>query len=252
MPWALALRPPQRLFCEAPIMKKHLSSFLAVSLGIAALAAGCSTAPAPSAGTGGHTGTGTGGSTTGSGGSSTGSGGQVGTGMAVLLTPSPSGFVDAASNSLGVIGAWFAYGDGYEGGMAPGKCQASGHMTSECSVITMPTLPPGAAGFPPNASGAMCTAGTVAKVIPIPGMAALDYSNMYGAGIGLDLNNPGGANAVKGAFNATMKGVTGISFDIGAPPLADCASSSRPRPTTPLRGRTTGVRRPPALFRIRP
>lgn len=140
--------------------------------------------------------------------------------MAVLLTPSPSGFVDAATNSLGVIGAWFAYGDGYEGGMAPGKCQGSGHMTSECSIITMPTLPPGAAGFPPNMAGAMCTAGTVAKVLPIPGMAALDYSNMYGAGIALDVNNPGGANSVKGTFNATAKGVTGISFEINAPPLA--------------------------------
>jgi hypothetical protein len=199
-------------------MKKYRSGLLVVSIGSAALVAACSTAPTPSAGTGGKTGSG--GSSTGSGGSTTGSGGQVGTGMSVALTPSPSGFVDAATNTLGVIGAWYAYGDGYEGGMRPGKCQASGHTDAQCSNITMPTLPPGAAGFPPDASGAMCTMGKVAQVIAIPGMTALDYSNMYGAGIGLDLNNPGGANSVKSAFNAAMKGVTGISFDISAPPLA--------------------------------
>jgi len=40
--------------------------------------------------------------------------------------------------------------------------------------------------------------GTVAKVIAIPSMpTAMDYSNIFGAGIGLDLNNVGGANSAK-------------------------------------------------------
>jgi hypothetical protein len=178
--------------------------FLPAALACAALAAGCSSDTAVKTGTGGTSG---------------GGGGSIGTGMSVLLTPSTSGFVAAATNSVGAVGAWYAYGDGYEGGMPPGKCQAAGHMTPECSKIDLPILPPGTAGFPPSASGGMCTSGTVAKVIPIVGMTALDYSNIYGSGIGLDLNNPGGANAVKGAFDAKAKLVTGIAFDIDTVPL---------------------------------
>ena len=41
-----------------------------------------------------------------------------------------------------------------------------------------------------------------------------DYANITGAGIGLDLNNSGGAVPVRGVFNATTKGVTGVAFDL--------------------------------------
>lgn len=182
-------------------MKKHVTPFLLVALGTTLVAAaGCSSDPATTSGTGGTPG-----------GGGAGGGGGASTLTGVLLMPSATGFVDAASNSLGAVGAWYAYGDGYEGGAPPGKCQGSGHMTSECSAITAPALPPGTAGFPPDAMNRMCTAGTAAKVLAIPGMTALDYSNMYGSGIGLDLNNLG---ANKATFDATAKGVKGISFDI--------------------------------------
>jgi hypothetical protein len=188
-------------------MKMHRTVLMSAVLTCGALAAGCSSDTAVKPGVGGTSG---------------GGGGSTGTGMAVPLTPSPSGFVAADSNTLGAVGAWYAYGDGYEGGTPPGKCQTLGkHMTTECSKIAMPILPPGTAGFPPSATGAMCTSGTVAQVLVIPGSTppVTDYSNMYGAGIGLDLNNPGGVNTVKGIFDATTKGVTGISFDIDTIPL---------------------------------
>jgi hypothetical protein len=66
---------------------------------------------------------------------------------------------------------------------------------------------------------------------------APDYSNIFGAGIGLDLNNPGGANG-KGVFNAMTKGVTGISFDIDAPPLSGLRVEF---PTTKTDGSTAGA-----------
>jgi hypothetical protein len=209
-------------------MKQSSNHLLLAILGIAAAtAAGCSTASS-SSGSGGRTGTGTGGTIGG------GTGGTVG-GSGVLLTPSSSGFVDAATNTLGVIGAWFAYGDGYgDGGTPPGKCQMAGHTT--CAVITAPTLPAGTAGFPPTA-GAMCTTGMVA---PVPMMTAAptmpDYGAVFGAGIGLDLNNPGGANG-KSTFPATTKGVTGISFTIDAPPTAGLRVEF---PTTDTDGSTAG------------
>jgi hypothetical protein len=66
----------------------------------------------------------------------------------------------------------------------------------------------------------MCTAGSVAKVINL-GDAA-DYSNIFGAGIGLDLNNPGldGGTGVKLAFNAQAKNIIGIAFDLDAVPAS--------------------------------
>jgi hypothetical protein len=71
-----------------------------------------------------------------------------------------------------------------------------------------------------NTGGSMCTTGTAAKVLDIPGMTGMpDYSNMWGAGIGVDLNASGGDNSVKMPYNATMNGVTGISFKIDTPPL---------------------------------
>ena len=73
----------------------------------------------------------------------------------------------------------------------------------------------------PNTAGKMCTSGTVAKIIPIVGSTMLDYNQIWGAGIGLDLNNGGGdAGAVKGTYNATAAGVLGIAFDIDTVPLA--------------------------------
>jgi hypothetical protein len=132
------------------------------------------------------------------------------------LTPSAEGFVNSA---LGVLGAWYAYGDGNDAAN-PGVCQTVGmHMTTECSVIAAPV--PGAPFAPVGTSlSQMCSSGTVAKVINFGDPPAPDFSNIFGAGIGLDLNNPGldGGTGVKMPFNASSKMVIGISFTLDAVP----------------------------------
>lgn len=197
-------------------MKKYSSTHLLILFGgaVAAVAAGCSTAPAGPA----STGTGTGGST-GSGGSIGGGTGGSTTVAGVALTPDASGWImaDAVTNiTKGIQGAWYGYGDHYgTTGAPPGDCETKGmHPASACSVILHPVLPAGTLGFP-NTGGKMCTDGTGAVVVGTP----LDYSNIWGAGIALDLNATGGAQSVKQPYNAVAAGVTGFSFDIDTPPL---------------------------------
>jgi hypothetical protein len=142
-----------------------------------------------------------------------GTGGTPSTGAGILITPDATGWVQADTNDAGVQGAWYAYGDGTDGAGGPGTCQKAGHAAGECSSIAMPT-----GGMFPNTGGKMCTSGMVAKVINgSNGMP--DYGNIWGAGIGLDLANSGGAAPVKSEFDATAKGITGVSFEIDAPPL---------------------------------
>ncbi len=184
-------------------MKQLAKCLSLVLLGSAAMAAGCSTT-APGAGN-------DGGGLMGAGGSSS---------NLQPLLPDGTGFVDVgATGTTGIKGAWYAYGDGIgsDGTTGTGDCEAKGsHAATECSKIDMPSF-----GSFPNTAGKMCTTGTVAKIIPIVGMTALDYNEIWGAGIGLDLNNGGGdAGAVKGTYNATAAGVLGIAFDIDTVPLA--------------------------------
>jgi len=138
--------------------------------------------------------------------------------LEVALAPSAMGFVNDAS---GVIGAWYAYGDGNDGAN-PGVCQTVGmHPTAECSAITAPV--PGMPFAPAGVSLAqMCTSGTVAKVINFGDPPAQDFSNIFGAGIGLDLNNPGvdGGTGVKMPFNAPTKKIIGVAFDLDAVPAS--------------------------------
>jgi len=177
-------------------MKQLANCLSLVVLGSVAIATGCSTsASSPSDG-------------------STNSGTGRSTSKLQALSPDPTGFVDVmATGTTGIKGAWYAYGDGIgsDGSTATGDCELKGmHAASDCSTITMPTF-----GMFPNTMGKMCTSGTAAKVL------TMDYTNMWGAGIGLDLNNGGGdAGAVKGTYNATANGVVGIAFDIDAVPLA--------------------------------
>jgi hypothetical protein len=149
---------------------------------------------------------------------------------AVLITPDANGFVGASSNSVGIQGSWYAYGDGWGANAAPpGDCETKGmHMTSECSSITFP--PPAVsteggfvATFPQTVAGSMCLSGTAAKVI------GTDYSDMFGIGIGLDLNNVGGA---KMPFNATAANVVGFSFHIAGIPTGVTVSVELPIPAT--------------------
>jgi len=157
-----------------------------------------------------------------SGSTGTSSGGDGGTGLpaGVPLVPSSTGFVDDMTS--GVVGAWYVYSDGFgaDGTSATGDCVSKGmFMASQCSMVTSPT-PDGP--FPPAAAG-MCLTGTAAMVAlgppngPSPGAA--DYSDIFGEGIGLDLNNPGtgdgGGTAVVGVYNASM--YTGIAFDLSFP-----------------------------------
>jgi hypothetical protein len=182
-------------------MKQLAKCLSLVLLGSAAMAAGCSTT---SSSTGNDGATGAGGSNT----------------PLQPLLPDSTGFVDVmATGTTGIKGAWYAYGDGIgpDGTTGSSDCIAKGgHGVADCSSITTPSF-----GTFPNTAGKMCTAGTVAKVINQVSMPLPDYTNIWGAGIGLDLNNGGGeAGAVKAPYNATANGVLGIAFDIDAVPLA--------------------------------
>jgi hypothetical protein len=190
-------------------MKRLSDNLLLVLCGAAALA-GCGSASV-NHGTGGTNG---------------GSGGSTGGGT-VALMPDGTGWIDGTSNSLMVQGAWYGYGDAYGDTSCGGaKCtdpMAGGHMASECSMIMQPPVPAVAGVGFPNTDGKMCTMGIAAKVIPIVVSSqgtGMDYSNVWGAGIGFDLNAMKGAAECdkKPTFNATDKHVTGLQFDIDTVP----------------------------------
>jgi hypothetical protein len=181
-------------------MKQLANCLSLVLLGSVAIAAGCSSSTPATSGDGG-------------------TGGSSGAKLQALL-PDPTGYVDVgASGTTMIKGAWYAYGDGIgsDGTTATGDCELKGmHAVSDCSAITTPSF-----GTFPNTAGKMCTMGTAAKIINLTTAAMPDYNNIWGAGIGLDLNNGGGdAGAMKLPYNATMNGVVGMAFDIDAVPLA--------------------------------
>lgn len=183
-------------------MKKQTSMFLMTVLCAAGAAVGCSSSPPVNSKDGG------------SGGSA--GGGSSGNFTEIPLVPDGDGFVAMDTTmGTGIQGAWYAYGDGIGAdGMPPGDCQKAGHTDAECSVIEKPV------GKFTNTGGMMCTKGTAAKVVGMVAMpASPDYSKIWGAGIGLDLNNPGGAVG-KSALDATAAGLKGIRFDLDVKPLA--------------------------------
>ncbi|MEO8900540.1 MAG: hypothetical protein ABI488_02820 [Polyangiaceae bacterium] len=164
---------------------------------------------------------------------STGTAGAASTGTAgapaaagdVLLPVDTTGFVSLPT--LGIQGAWYGYGDGQgsDGTVPMSDCILKGmHMATDCSVITAPPY----GSFPQTTPGMMCTSGTVAKVImgsvgcTAPATTCPDYSNLFGAGIGLDLNNAGSDGGTgKMPFDATAAGIIGISFDLDTLPPAN-------------------------------
>ncbi len=172
-------------------MSKFSNQSILFLVGVAALCAGaCSSSKGPAA--------------------------EGGTGfVGQALMPTTTGFVDDRTNS-GVVGAWYSYGDGAGPGanttsvdFADSDCSKGMFTVDQCSQIAMPT--PGMP-FAPDASGAMCTNGTAAKVLMAVGGTAADYSHLWGAGIGLDLNNLGGDSGVaKGFYDLTK--YKGIGFD---------------------------------------
>jgi hypothetical protein len=75
----------------------------------------------------------------------------------------------------------------------------------------------------------MCLTGTAAQVIGTPP----DYSNMFGIGIGLDLNNSGGT---KLPYNAQQNKVVGFAFDITGLPSPGTIRVEFPIPGTDTSG----------------
>jgi len=128
------------------------------------------------------------------------------------LTPSDMGFLDG-SNMAHITGAWYSYGDWYSPAAGGGDCAVKGmYMAAQCSMITTPV--PGDP-FTNAGDGKMCTSGTAAQVID------MNYSAIWGTGIGFDLNNGGtddGGTGAKLPYDATANNVTGFSFHIDTPP----------------------------------
>lgn len=146
------------------------------------------------------------------GGGSSGSGGSSGTSTTGGSTSSSS-----SGNAAGVVGSWYVFSDGFgaDGKAADGDCVMRGLFpVADCSIVTSPT--PGAGASPPSAGSSMCLMGTAAQVIngpaggPSPGMP--DYSDLFGMGIGVDLNDPGGDGGA-GAQPFDASNYAGITFD---------------------------------------
>jgi hypothetical protein len=143
-----------------------------------------------------------------------GAGGDSGTSfVGIALTPGATGVVDNVRS--GVVGAWYAYGDSVGPGanaastdFSDSDCAKGGFSPDQCSIIVAPI--PGQP-FAPDPLKGMCTNGTAAKVIDGTNGQS-DYSDIWGAGIGLDFQNPrGDAGAEKGYFDMTP--YVGIGFD---------------------------------------
>lgn len=215
----------------------HHSLLIALGVGAVALVPACSSSSGDDDSSSGGT--------SGTGGSGNGTGGTMSSGTMnvcetppgnTMLIPSSTGWIDHADlcNDVNVQGAWYPYGDQYGTGNGAKKCLTYGnHMSSECATITSPD--PTMMAFT-NTNGEMHTEGTAEKVLPcvagsmaatIPtsgctgaGMAGgNDYSSMWGAGIGFDLNADGGDSGMKHTWDPAAVGVVGIQFTIDQVPL---------------------------------
>lgn len=214
------------------MLKRFLNSTLLITAAVASLAltSACSSDSGDddddNAGTGGTSGSGGTGGSGGSGASTCTPGGNI------KLAIDPSGWMDMTTpcnDDLGVQGSWYPYGDAYGTGEGDSKCtKFGGHMASECANIISPPFE--AMRFD-NTNGAMHTEGTVEAILPcVAGsMAATigtsgcpdhDYSNMWGAGIGFDLNaDTGEMGGAKHTWDPAAHGVVGVRFTIDAVPL---------------------------------
>jgi hypothetical protein len=140
-----------------------------------------------------------------------------GTGMAIV--PDPNGYVGLSRNTVGIQGPWYGYGDCWgTNGAPPGDCEnKGGHPIASCSTITFPTPATASdageggttSSFTQTTPGTMCLSGIAAMVI------GADFTNMFGIGIGLGLNNPGG---VEMAYDAPTNKVIGFSFHLAGVP----------------------------------
>jgi hypothetical protein len=157
--------------------------------------------------------------------------------VTVPIVADPSGWVNAASNPLGLAGVWYAYGDQYP--TVP-RCTEFGlHLADECSFVAWPdawAMPEPGTGKFPNSGNRLCTYGDAAKVLGCADDATewcvedgldLDYANMWGAGIGLqfDLSSDGSGGSggaattdpdagVSTGWDAPGHGIIGVAFDL--------------------------------------
>jgi hypothetical protein len=153
------------------------------------------------------------------------------TGSTVPLPSTATGFVQDLTGGSNVIGPWYAYGDGVGAGAnttttdnANSDCVLKGGFPpTACSQIGAPT--PGQPFVPTNLdTSEMCTWGTAAMVMTKSGSP--DYSDLWGAGISLDLNNPGGDAGVKSEID--LSAFKGVSFDFSAYTGADSNGAGVP------------------------
>ncbi len=151
----------------------------------------------------------------------------------ILVLPDKYGLVDKSKNPLGIQGQWFAYGDRYD----TQSCLRFGMHGDACSQVywpppdPTPTQCPGSdiayTTFPlkfPNQDGVMCTEGQIGLVMTCDMNTVFnctegfDYSNMWGAGIGLDFNldtSKGVRDPTeRGTWNAEAHGIAGVAFDL--------------------------------------
>jgi hypothetical protein len=136
----------------------------------------------------------------------------------IPIIPDGTGYVGPGSNSAGVVGAWYAYYDCNDytyfnlGVPMPGI---------NCSNVAAPT--PGGP-FLPTAGPAptparMCTNGTT---VPAVTEAGAEWQTHWGAGIGLDLDNPSGAKLDFNALDAGGAPIKGFCIALSGatiPPL---------------------------------
>jgi hypothetical protein len=156
---------------------------------------------------------------TGSGGTS-GAGGGTGGVDGVPLPSSATGFVQDTTGGSNVIGPWYAYADSVGPGAnatvgddhANSDCIKKGGFTQDqCSHVAAPM--PGGVFVPTDlGTSEMCTVGVASQVMNMGGSP--DYSDMWGAGIMLDFNNPGGDAGPKGDLDLSR--YKGIAFDFSA------------------------------------
>ncbi len=201
---------------------KKLTHSLCILTGALALATGAcsSSSPAPA---------------------STGSGGSGGSGSEhpgeMLINITNTGF--AMDTTTGIIGALYAYGDsvGPNANLSGDDHENSdcvkkgGFDITKCSKIDTPT--PGQPFDADATTGAFCTSGTAAQVLN-GASGTSDYSDMWGAGISLDLNNPGGDAGVKMDWNGSN--YKGVAFDITPGPGATTIPTADMRVNFPYTG----------------
>jgi hypothetical protein len=134
-----------------------------------------------------------------------------------VLTSDPEGRLDeATTQASGMRGHWYAYSDTEE-------CRKR-HAAASCSLLVTPD--PTAPSVAPMGDLGMCMLGVAARVIAGPD-GTPDWSGIWGARIGLSLNDDSG-------YDAPAHGVSGFAFRVDSEPPPNMAVQVL-LPTAPAR-----------------